>query len=71
MTMRRRLLALHAEAAEWFHDNLMKKPSAQPARDYLKSRGIGGEIAKVWQIGYAPESWDAIRDLRDERGYRR
>src|SRR5947199_6416906 len=29
---RRTLLQLHAEAAEWFHDNLMKKDFAKPAR---------------------------------------
>ena len=30
---RRTLLQLHAEAAEWFHENLMKKEFAEPARD--------------------------------------
>src|SRR2546430_13648711 len=28
---RRTLLKLHAEAAEWFHDNLLKKPFAEAA----------------------------------------
>ncbi|MGA7884055.1 MAG: CHC2 zinc finger domain-containing protein, partial [Terrimicrobiaceae bacterium] len=27
--LRKRLLALHAEAASWFHNNLLKTPSAQ------------------------------------------
>ena len=40
--VRRRLLALHSEATEWFHRNLMKTPGAQHARDYLKSRGLTG-----------------------------
>ena len=57
--LRRRLLALHAEAAAWFHRNLMKSPDAQHARDYLKSRGLSAEVAARWQIGYAPDSWDA------------
>ena len=57
--LRRRLLALHAEAAAWFHRNLMKTPDAQHARDYLKSRGLSGEVAARWQIGYAPDAWDA------------
>ena len=68
-TMRRRLLALHAEAAEFFHWHLMKKPSAQIARDYLKSRGITGEIAKSWKIGYAPDEWDAMRDFAQTNGF--
>jgi len=68
-SMRRRLLALHAEAADFFHWHLMKKPSAQIARDYLKSRGIVGEVAKSWKIGYAPDEWDAMRAFGEEKGF--
>src|SRR4029077_16694948 len=32
---RRLLLQLHAEAAEWFHKNLIKEKLAEPARKYL------------------------------------
>ncbi|HSI10549.1 MAG TPA: DNA primase, partial [Chthoniobacter sp.] len=62
-------LALHAEAADFFHWHLMKKPSAQIARDYLKSRGVSGEVAKSWKIGFAPDEWDAMRDFGDSRGF--
>lgn len=58
--MRRRLLALHQQAAEWFHRNLLKEESAQPARDYLKGRGLNSDVAKAWKIGYAPDAWDAF-----------
>jgi DNA primase len=68
-SMRRRLLALHAEAAEFFHWHLMKKPSAQIARDYLKSRGVGGETAKSWKLGYAPDEWDAMREFGGRNGF--
>ncbi len=68
-SMRRRLLALHAEAAEFFHAQLLKKPSAQIARDYLKGRGIGAEVAKSWKLGYAPDAWDAIRDFGHGAGF--
>ena len=67
--LRQRLLALHAEAAEWFHRKLLKAPEGETARAYLKSRGIGGEIAKSWQLGYAPDSWDAILDHLRERKF--
>ena len=69
VSRRRRLLALHAEAAEYFHHQLLRKPSAARARDYLKSRGIGTEIAKSWKLGYAPESWDEMRDLARQTGF--
>ncbi|MFZ4683086.1 MAG: DNA primase [Terrimicrobiaceae bacterium] len=61
--LRKRLLALHVEAAAWFHHNLLKTPAAQTARDYLKSRGVTVEVAKSWQLGFAPDSWDALLDF--------
>lgn len=30
------------------------------AIDYLKNRGLSGEVAKDFQMGYAPDSWDFI-----------
>jgi DNA primase len=68
---RRLLLRLHAEAAEWFHENLLKRDLGAPARDYLKTRGISREVAKSWKLGYAPESWDAFCQWASKEGYRR
>jgi DNA primase len=68
---RRTLLKLHAEAAEWFQDNLLKKEFAAPAREYLKKRGISSEVVKTWQLGFAPESWDACLKWALDRGYKR
>ncbi|MEN3368796.1 MAG: primase [Verrucomicrobiota bacterium] len=68
---RRMLLQLHAEAAEWFHENLVKAKIGAPAREYLKKRGIDRRIADDWQLGFAPESWDAFLSWALERGYRR
>jgi DNA primase len=68
---RRALLQLHAEAAEWFHENLVTEKIGKPARDYLKKRGIDRRIATDWQIGFAPDSWDAFLTWALDRGYRR
>jgi DNA primase len=68
---RRTLLKLHAAAAEWFHENLIKREVGAPARDYLKERGISGEVAKSWKLGYAPESWDAFCKWASAAGYQR
>jgi len=69
--LRQRLLGLHAEAAEWFHGNLLKSPDAAPARSYLKARGITGDIARSWLLGYAPDSWDALLDFLEGRRFSR
>ncbi len=66
---RKRLLALHVEAAAWFHHNLLRMPSAQIARDYLKSRGISAGVAKSWQLGFAPDSWDALLEFLRKKNF--
>jgi DNA primase len=66
---RDKLLKLHAEAAEWFHENLTKREIGEPARKYLKQRGITGEIARRWQLGFAPDEWDAFGTWARDEGY--
>ncbi|HTH20457.1 MAG TPA: DNA primase [Candidatus Udaeobacter sp.] len=66
---RRKLIKLHAEAAEWFHENLIKREIGEPARKYLRQRGITAEIAKRWQLGYAPDEWDAFGNWARTHGY--
>ena len=57
---RQRLLRLHGEAAAWFHGNLLRTKAAHNARTYLSGRNLNIGVAKRWQIGYAPDSWDAF-----------
>ncbi len=51
---RLRLIDLHKAAAEWYHRQLMTAAAACHARDYLKGRGYGSDMAKNWQVGWAP-----------------
>ena len=60
LDLRRRLLGLHAEAADFFHTQLMRGKSAHGAREYLKKRGLSADVAKSWKIGFAPDSWDGL-----------
>ena len=48
-------------AAERFYKEQLKKH--EPAKEYLKKRGVNGETAKLFGIGFAPESWDALTRL--------
>lgn len=45
-------------AAERFYKAELKRSPSSIA--YLKQRGVTGETAKRFGIGYAPESWDAL-----------
>ena len=47
-------------AVEWYHDRLLNSPDARPARDYLRARGISGETARQFKLGWAPDEWDAL-----------
>ena len=51
---RKRLLALMAELAQFYHRCLLKTREAEPARDYLKKRDLGDEVQESFLIGYAP-----------------
>ena len=44
-------------AADWYKQQLKAAPRAI---DYLKRRGLSGEIAKRFGLGYAPESWQGL-----------
>lgn len=61
---RKKLTAAMGDAVEWYHERLLKDPGARPARDYLRARGLDGEIARQFKLGWAPDDWDALsRDL--------
>ena len=49
-----RLIDLHREVTAFLHELLMKSPDAAHAREYLKSRGFGGEMAARWALGWMP-----------------
>lgn len=51
---RKRLYALMAELAAFYHRCLLQAKEAAPARDYLASRALDGAVAEDWNIGYAP-----------------
>jgi DNA primase len=57
---RQELLATMESAVEWYHQRLLTSPDARPARDYLRSRGIDGDVARRFRLGWAPDEWDAL-----------
>ena len=59
--LRRQLMDLHEVATNYFQENL-KSPEAARAREYLTGRGIAAETIAKFRIGYAPDSFNAMRD---------
>jgi DNA primase len=59
--MRARLLDLHEAATAWFEEQL-RGPEGAVAREYLAGRGLTPEGIKTFRMGYAPDSFNALRD---------
>ena len=59
--LRAKLLELHETATLWFEEQL-RGPEGALAREYLAGRGLTPEGIKTFRIGYAPDSFNALRD---------
>lgn len=57
---RKRLLALMAELAQFYHRCLLKTKEAESAREYLKGRDLGDDVQESFLIGYAPNGISTI-----------
>jgi DNA primase len=50
------------EAACTFFEEQLRAKGGAAARDYLQSRGLNGEVAKQFRLGYAPPGNSALKD---------
>ena len=48
------------QAARFYAQQLRRHPEARRAADYLKGRGLTGETALAFGLGFAPPAWDAL-----------
>jgi DNA primase len=62
------ILRLNEWAAEFFERQLNDDEGGASALEYVRSRGINAETAKLFRLGYAPDSWDALTNHLKERG---
>ncbi|RCX07432.1 DNA primase [Marinomonas foliarum] len=55
------LLKRLSESSQFYQQQLTQHPDKKKATDYLsKDRGLSGQIAKVFGLGYAPPGWDNL-----------
>jgi DNA primase len=57
---RKELQALMERAVDWYHTRLLESPDARAAREYLRDRGLAGDVARSFRLGWAPDEWDAL-----------
>ncbi len=49
----------------FYRSQLREHPQAERAIEYLKERGLSGEIAATFGLGYAPPGWDGLLKFFD------
>ncbi|MDG9885603.1 DNA primase [Pseudomonas sp. GD04058] len=54
------LYPLLTAAAEFYRQALKSHPTRKAAVEYLKGRGLSGEIARDFGLGFAPPGWDNL-----------
>lgn len=65
---RTRLVEAVTAAVAWYHERLLTGADARPARDYLRQRGISGDTARQYRLGWAPDAWDELVQALDLPG---
>ena len=64
-----RLYQINEAAAQYFHNLLLNSPAGEEARSYVARRGLSPETIAGFQLGYSPNSWEALKQHLMEMGY--
>jgi DNA primase len=64
-----RILEMNALARDFYGRILRERPEGAPAREYLAKRGLTGETALLFGLGYAPDAWDSLTSHLRGQGY--
>ncbi len=67
--LRRRILAINKDTARFFHAQLMAPETGRAARAYWLGRGLSASTIKSFGLGYAPDSFNALRNHLRGLGY--
>ena len=65
---RRRMYEANRLAARFFHTVLYSEAGAQGLQ-YLHDRGLTDATIRKFGLGYAPKSWDALRNYMHTQGF--
>jgi DNA primase len=66
---RARLVAANTAAALFYREQLMLPGPAQVGRDFLAGRGFDRDAAALFEVGYAPDEWDALYKHLSSKGF--
>jgi DNA primase len=66
---RQRLYQVNETAAQYFHNLLLSSPAGEKAKSYVTGRGFSLKTIADFQLGFSPDSWDALKQHLMDRGY--
>lgn len=66
--LKQRLLEINREAARFYRDVLISEKGIE-GRQYLAERQLTENTVRKYGLGYAPESWDSLKNHMLSKGY--
>jgi DNA primase len=66
---RGKLFEINEATAEYYHHVLLNTSMGKMARDYVVKRKLSAETIKKFQLGFAPEGWDTLKQYLKGKGY--
>ena len=64
-----KILAVNEIAERFYSYILLKHKKGEPARQYLKERGINEDVWKKYGLGFAPEGWENAISFLKKRNF--
>ena len=64
-----RLFEVNQKAAQFYSYMLTEHKLGSAALNYLKKRGLTDETIKTFNLGYAPQNWEALTKFLKKRGF--
>ena len=68
-SIKERILAANSLAQSYFHYLLTQHETGRRGRAYFSERGLLDETIQTFQLGYAPNSWDATSKFLQTKGF--
>lgn len=65
-----RVYEINREAARFFH-KCLKSPAGKEGYDYLRRRGLSDQTIVTYGLGFAPNTWDSLRNHLQKKGFTR
>lgn len=63
------LYKLNDDAVGYYHEQLLRSEAGKTARDYVAKRGLTAKTLIDFKLGYAPNTWDNLKQYLVTKGY--